>query len=210
MVFRRGECFWVKNNNFSEGSEMKGCRPAVVVSNNEGNKHSPVLEVVYMTDSKGPSLPTHVEVLKTSTGDLERSVVLCEQVHTIGKHRIDEARGYICRMSDGDMDAIDEAIMVSLGLEHKASGTTKYIEVEKKSPDKGNVDSAKIIDLMHDKTSEVLSKLDELAKVNITPDQLEAIDRTDEMALAMAKMEAEFYKKKYDELHERIMAKLDI
>lgn len=61
----------------TNGSEQFADRPAVVVSNDENNKHSGVIEVVYMTTQPKTDLPTHVTV--RSTGRL--STVLCISIH---------------------------------------------------------------------------------------------------------------------------------
>lgn len=207
MEYRRGECYWVAHNNYAEGSEMKKHRPAVIVSNNKNNEHSSVIEVVYMTDSRGPSLPTHVEVTKTSTGDLEGSIILCEQISSVGKHRAPDANSYICRLSDEDMEAVDNALLASLELEYKATCETKYIEVPKKFPKESPVkmeDTDKIIMAFAEGNTLVLDKIEQMLAAGPAPAQPASNE------LAMAKLEAEFYKQKYDELLERVMAKAKI
>ena len=76
---RRGEIFYIARGGATNGSEQFADRPAVVVSNDENNKHSGVIEVVYMTTQPKTDLPTHVTV--RSTGRL--STVLCEQVSSV-------------------------------------------------------------------------------------------------------------------------------
>lgn len=48
---RRGEIFYIARGGATNGSEQFADRPAVVVSNDENNKHSGVIEVVYMDDT---------------------------------------------------------------------------------------------------------------------------------------------------------------
>lgn len=109
MEIYRGDIFYVKGNGGkSIGSEQKPDRPAVVVSNNKANEHSPVVEVVYLTTQEKKPLPTHVEVLCKVP-----SIALCEQVHSVFVDRLDE---YIKTCTDEEMEAIDRALMVSLGL----------------------------------------------------------------------------------------------
>lgn len=74
---RRGEIFYIARGGATNGSEQFADRPAVVVSNDENNKHSGVIEVVYMTTQPKTDLPTHVTV--RSTGRL--STVLCISIH---------------------------------------------------------------------------------------------------------------------------------
>ena len=46
---RRGEIFYIARGGATNGSEQFADRPAVVVSNDENNNPSGVIEVVYMT-----------------------------------------------------------------------------------------------------------------------------------------------------------------
>ena len=39
---RRGDIYYVRENKDSVGSEQKGFRPAIVISNNVGNKNSKI------------------------------------------------------------------------------------------------------------------------------------------------------------------------
>ena len=110
MEIYRGDIFFVGGSGGNRiGSEQKQDRPAIVVSNDKGNEHSPVVEVVFLTSAeKAKYLPTHVEVLCQIP-----SVALCEQVHSISKERLSD---YIRSCTDAEMKAIDKALMISLGL----------------------------------------------------------------------------------------------
>ena len=46
---KRGDIFYIARGGAATGSEQYADRPAIVVSNNECNKHSSVIEVVYIT-----------------------------------------------------------------------------------------------------------------------------------------------------------------
>ena len=46
--YHRGEIFFI-NEGESSGSEPGGARPGIIVSNDIGNKHAPIVEVVYLT-----------------------------------------------------------------------------------------------------------------------------------------------------------------
>lgn len=46
--YHRGEIFFI-NEGESSGSEQGGARPGIIVSNDVGNKHAPIVEVVYLT-----------------------------------------------------------------------------------------------------------------------------------------------------------------
>ena len=98
---RRGEIFYIaRGGGATNGSEQFADRPAVVVSNDENNKHSGVIEVVYMTTQPKTDLPTHVTI--RSTGRI--STVLCEQVSSVSTERVNN---YIGQVSEQEMKNID-------------------------------------------------------------------------------------------------------
>lgn len=112
-MIERGDIFYVDNNGYTVGSEQYGARPAVVISNNECNKHSEVVEVVFCTTAYKTELPTHVEICSTPYP----STVLCEQITSVSVERLG---AYIGVCSDEEIQRIDSAIMISLGLKDKS------------------------------------------------------------------------------------------
>ena len=121
---RRGEIFYISRGNMTVGSEQNADRPGIVVSNDMGNEHSNVVEIVYLTMQPKTELPTHVTI--RSTG--KPSTALCEQVTTVS---IDRVKGYIGQCSDKEMENIDIALMISLGLDGGAKTSKKYAETIK-------------------------------------------------------------------------------
>ena len=112
MVFgtcHRGEIYYIEPAVVT-GSEMRGGRPAIVVSNNHGNNHSKVVEVVYLTTSPKSELPTHVQIKSAP----QLSTALCEQISTVSYERVGRLAGVCTR---AEMSAVDKAMMVSLGVE---------------------------------------------------------------------------------------------
>ena len=101
------------------GSEQYADRPAIIVSNNECNKHSSVIEVVYITTQPKADLPTHVTI--RSTG--RTSIALCEQVSSVSTERVNN---YIGRVTDQEMENIDIALMISLGLNRDTKTVSQY------------------------------------------------------------------------------------
>lgn len=92
------------------GCENGKGRPAVVVSNDVNNRHSTVLEVVYLTSRRNKKpLPTHVPIRSA----LRPSVAMCEQVDSISVERLAERAG---KCTEKEMAEIDEALKISLGL----------------------------------------------------------------------------------------------
>lgn len=106
---RRGDIFTVRNaGRYAGGVTVSGYRPAVIVSNNTGNKYSDRVEVVYLTSQEKKPMPTHVKVMAYVA-----STAQCEQIDTVGK---DMLGGYVRTCSDKEMRQIDAALLVSLGL----------------------------------------------------------------------------------------------
>ena len=108
-IVRRGEV-WMADMGSVVGSEQGGLRPVVVVQNNIGNKYSPTTIVAPATTKAKKNMKTHVEFDTTESGLPMKSTFLLEQLTTIDKTRFMYKVGYV------NMDAIDEAIGVSLGL----------------------------------------------------------------------------------------------
>lgn len=118
---KRGEIYYVESY-YSVGSEQRAGRPAIIVSNNRNNECSSTVEVVYMTTQPKHDMPTHVTV--HSTG--RESIALCEQVHTVDVQRIGN---YCGTCTEQEMQSIDIALLVSLGLDLSAGTAEKVVEV---------------------------------------------------------------------------------
>lgn len=113
---KRGEIYFITNTNRDEGNEIRGNRPAVIVSNDTINKHSGVVEIVYTTTQPKKDLPTHV--LTRST--LRPSTILCEQVHTVSTLRVGD---YLGELTEQELAAVDTALAISLNLDFKQETT---------------------------------------------------------------------------------------
>ena len=105
MEYYRGDIFFVEGfaKNFPKG------RPCVIVSNNTGNHFSNCVEVVWLTTAEKKPLPTHVEVIAG-----QKATAMCECIETISKDRL---TNYMRTCTRTEMDAIDKALKVSLGLD---------------------------------------------------------------------------------------------
>jgi mRNA interferase MazF len=108
-MMMRGDIHYIQDTKDSTGSEQRAGRPAVIVSNNAGNVHSPVVEVVFLTTKPKADLPTHV----TIRGTVKVSTALCEQITSVSIERVGD---YIGTVSDSEMDKINNALLVSLDL----------------------------------------------------------------------------------------------
>ena len=114
MSITRGDIYYV-NAIDSVGSEQRGGRPAIVVSNDKCNQHSPVVEVVYLTTSPKTPLPTHVTVRRAP----RVSTALCEQVHSVDTQRFGSYCGCCTQQ---ELSAVDTALLISLGLDIMGGG----------------------------------------------------------------------------------------
>lgn len=106
---RRGDIFYV-GGGYTTGGEQGANRPAVIVSNNIGNRYAPIVEVVYLTTRRKTSLPTHVRINSAK----RPSIVLCEQVTTVSKSRLERWLGHVAAK---EMREINKAIKRSLALD---------------------------------------------------------------------------------------------
>jgi len=112
-IYHRGDIYLANLNPYF-GSEQGGTRPVLVLQNNTGNFYCPTLIVAPLTTRrfKKPSQPTHYH-LDNIKGMNGPSVVLLEQIKTIDKRRI---RSYIGKLNRRQMEGVNEAIEISLGL----------------------------------------------------------------------------------------------
>lgn len=115
QAVRRGDIYYINNDRGQIGSEMKKDRPAVVVSNDMNNRYSNEITVVFLTSKPKKNLETHVTVYSTG----RESVALCEGMTTLDKQRTGKFLG---RMSRKEMDAIDKALGVAIGIDRKEEG----------------------------------------------------------------------------------------
>jgi len=117
MKIVRGDIIIVDFGQHEGTSLQSGIRPAVVVSNNKANYHSPIITVVPLSSkvNKKASLPTHIEVNVCDCIGLERqSIALAEQVIAIDKNSIFSRSGFIKNL--GVMSSITNALQIQVGV----------------------------------------------------------------------------------------------
>lgn len=182
---RRGEIFYIARGGATNGSEQFADRPAVVVSNDENNKHSGVIEVVYMTTQPKTDLPTHVTV--RSTGRL--STVLCEQVSSVSTDRVNN---YIGQVSEQEMKNIDIALMISLQLSGGGKTSKQYNETIQKQQEE--------IEYYRNK----IQAMQQSSEEKKTEKSQEAAGETSEIVVRL-ETERDTYKALYEQLFERML-----
>jgi mRNA interferase MazF len=115
MEVKRGDIFYADLSPVV-GSEQGGMRPVLVVQNNIGNHYSPTVIVAAITAKiQKARMPTHVGITAKQTHIERDSVILLEQIRTIDKQRL---RDKITQLNAPLMKKVDEALSVSLGLQH--------------------------------------------------------------------------------------------
>lgn len=112
-MIRRGEIFYA-NLSPVVGSEQGGIRPVLIIQNNKGNLFSPTLIVAPITRNISKKMqPTQVRVNIPHDDKMTPSLVLLEQIRTLDKERILHK---VCRLAEGDMDKVNQALRISVGI----------------------------------------------------------------------------------------------
>jgi mRNA interferase MazF len=111
---KRGDIYYINSTHAEQGHEIRAGRPAVIVSNDKNNECSGTVEVVYMTTKPKNDMPTHV----FTRSSREPSTILCEQITTVSKDRVGD---YYGRLADNELQILDNALAISLGLDFGAA-----------------------------------------------------------------------------------------
>jgi mRNA interferase MazF len=100
--------------NPARGSEQAGIRPAIVISNDVNNQHSPNVIIAALTSQQvqqRSQTPINVFV---AAGDLPQdSVILGNQIMTVSKDRLERHRG---QLTAAQTEELANALRLSLGL----------------------------------------------------------------------------------------------
>ncbi len=109
---RRGDIYYVDFGN-QPGSVMHGFRPAMVIQNDTGNRHSPTLIVAAITtEIKKLRQPTHL-MIGSRFGLTQVSMLLLEQIFTIDKESL---AAYVGTADNEFLNSVDRALAVSVGI----------------------------------------------------------------------------------------------
>lgn len=188
QLYKRGEIYYINNGNSGQvGCEMKKDRPAIIVSNDANNKHSSVVEVVYLTSKPKKELPTHVTI--RSTGRM--SVALCEEPTAISTERINN---YICKATDDEMEHVDIALMIALGI-----SMTKEMQKAMEDVLTGKIASGGVLPAKQ--VTAQKTETEEMEKKKVQPEQILAHD------LMKAQTERDIFKKLYEDTLQKLLEK---
>lgn len=109
MDIRRGQVWWWNCPNHNRKHIQEGKRPVIIVSNDVCNERSPVVTVVPCTTSVKRPYPQQVPlILKHNI-----SIAIADQITSIP---IDELDSLSCTLCDFQMEQVDRALAVQLGL----------------------------------------------------------------------------------------------
>jgi mRNA interferase MazF len=110
---RRGDVVRVRLD-WAEGSEQTGERPALVLSPDVINRHSPIILIAPITSKKTERIYPFEALVELGEGGLPmRSKVLLMQTRSLDKSRL---LGYYGRLSDDTMQQVDQALKIAAGL----------------------------------------------------------------------------------------------
>lgn len=110
---RRGEVYLVCFDP-TVGAEIKKTRPALVIQNDIGNRHSPITIVAAISSQFDDTLyPTEVLVTPPEGGLHTPSVVMLNQIRSVDKRRLINRLG---ALTPSTMARVDQALRISVGL----------------------------------------------------------------------------------------------
>ena len=199
MEYLRGDIFYVHKSAPTTGCEQDAGRPAIIVSNDIGNKHSSNVEVVFLTTQEKNPLPTHVNIICKVP-----SVALCEQVFTVSKDRLGDL---IRTCTAGEMKEIDNALMISLGLgavgfsDTKAEGKIKALQCKLKEAEKQIEDNNAYIDSLQNTIDSLEARKAPKETEPTKPDDINVA-----VNYATILGERNIYKTMYEQLLEKVMS----
>lgn len=99
----------------ARGSEQKGVRPVLVVSNEEFNQAMPNVTILPLSSTQRRLYPSEVLLPKGAAGQPRESIVMAHQIRTISKARLAHPVGHL---DDSELrDSIRAAIREHLDLD---------------------------------------------------------------------------------------------
>jgi mRNA interferase MazF len=110
---KRGQVFLV-NFDPTVGAEARKTRPAVVVSNDINNAHSPIVSISPITSNVSRVYSFEVEIARGTGGLRTRSKVMVNQTRAVDKVRLIKSLGHL---PEEIMNKVDQALELHYQLE---------------------------------------------------------------------------------------------
>jgi mRNA interferase MazF len=107
---KQGDVFRV-NFDPTVGAEAKKTRPAVVVSNNINNEHSPIISIAPITSNVSRVYSFEVEITPGTANLPSRSKIMVNQTRAVDKSRLVQYVGHL-------PDAVLQRVKVALRLHY--------------------------------------------------------------------------------------------
>ena len=106
---KRGDIYYIANSKcYATDPNNTAGRPGIIVSANELNERSILVQIVYLTSQEKRLMPTHVSVMCSKP-----STALCENITTVHEDRLGD---YIRTCTEEEMADIEDGIRAALGL----------------------------------------------------------------------------------------------
>jgi len=108
----RGE-IWLADLNPTKGHKQSGLRPVLVISVDSFNSSAADLIVILPISKAFRGIPLHIEI-KPKEGGLDRiSYIMCDQIRTISKDRLDQKLG---RVNPNTLRTVEDRLKILLKL----------------------------------------------------------------------------------------------
>jgi len=107
-IIQRGEVYWI-NLPIDNKQELQGKHPAVIISNNEQNKFSPLITIIPLTSQIDKIYPFQV----FSNLQNKKGIILVDQIRTIDRVRLGDK---IDKLSFETMNKIEKTLHLTLDL----------------------------------------------------------------------------------------------
>jgi mRNA interferase MazF len=109
---KQGDVYWV-NFDPAIGAEAKKTRPALVVSNDINNEHSPIISIAPITSNVSRVYSFEVELPMGTANLPSRSKIMVNQTRAVDKTRLVQSMG---RLSDALMVQVKKALKLHYDL----------------------------------------------------------------------------------------------